>query len=106
MGGIEAGKPIPIGDAAVVFLADALSRVRTLNETESRILQRAISRETGAFRRWTLEDDRKLLKMHKAKISAVAIARTLGRSHDAVRCRLRNLKKSARARRQPTQSYT
>jgi serine/threonine-protein kinase RIO1 len=87
---------IHTGDAAVVYLADALSRVRALTETESRILHRALRRDAGMFRRWTAAEDAKLLKMHKAGIRAPGIAMTLGRSSDAVRRRLCDLKKGQR----------
>jgi hypothetical protein len=89
--------PIPTGDAAVVFMADALSRVRELSEIESRVLQRAITRNTGAFRRWTPAEDRKLMKMHKAKLRAAQMALSLNRSENAIYVRIRDLKKLARA---------
>lgn len=87
---------IPTGDAAVIELADALSRIRALDERESRILQRAITRDSGAFRRWTPEEDRKLLKMHKARIRCAEIAVTLNRKEGAVYRRLSDLKKAKR----------
>lgn len=89
---------IPTGEQAIVFLAEALGAERELSETESRILQRAIVRETGAFRRWTAADDTALLKMHKAKIRGAAIARSLNRSENSVYGRLRDLKKAGRVR--------
>ena len=88
---------LPIGDAAVVYLAEALGRVRELSDMESRILQRAITRDTGAFRRWTDEEDRKLMKMHKARIRGVEMAATLDRTEGSVYRRLSDLKKQARA---------
>lgn len=87
---------IPTGDRAVIELADALSRVRALDERESRILQRAITRDTGTFRRWTPDEDRRLLKMHKARIRCAQIAKTLDRTEQAVFTRLRDLKKVKR----------
>lgn len=87
---------IPTGDAAVIELADALSRIRALDERESRILQRAITRDNGTYRRWTQEEDRKLLKMHKARIRCAEIAKTLNRKEGAVYRRLSDLKKAKR----------
>ncbi|WP_343518106.1 hypothetical protein [Sphingomonas sp.] len=87
---------IPTGNAAIVELATALGRERALDERESRILQRAIIRDQGAFRRWTPADDAKLLKMHKARIRAAQMATTLNRTEDAVRRRLCDLKKARR----------
>jgi hypothetical protein len=86
------------GDAAVVFLAEALGRERQLTEHESRILQRAVKRGHGAFRRWTVGDDVRLMKMHKAKRRAADIAEALGRTEYAVTTRLRDLKKREKVR--------
>jgi hypothetical protein len=72
---------IPTGDAAVVFLADALCKERELSEVESRVLQRALTRETGAFRRWTPAEDAKLLKMHRARIHAGNLPRAGDAKH-------------------------
>lgn len=88
----------PTGDAAIVLLAEALGRLRELSETESRVLQRAITRDAGAFRRWTPQDDAKLLKMHKARIHGKQMAETLNRTEASVYGRLRDLKKRERAR--------
>jgi len=86
------------GDAAVVFLGEALGRERPLTEHESRILQRAVRHGAGAFRRWTDMEDRRLMKMHRARIRASDIAETLGRSEYSVATRLRDLKKRERVR--------
>jgi hypothetical protein len=90
---------IPTGEAAIVFFAERLGALRALDDTESRVLHRAIIRETGAFRRWTAQDDAKLLKMSKARIRQAQIAKTLGRSENSVEWRIRQLKKAGRARR-------
>lgn len=89
-------EPIPTGEAAIVHLAEALGKERALNETESRILQRAINRERGAFRRWTPADDQKLLKMHKARIRVSQMTGVLQRTENAIYLRLRDLKKAKR----------
>ena len=89
---------IHTGDAAVVYLAEALGRERPLSEVESRILGRAIRRDRGDFRRWTPDDDRRLLKAHKARIRVSEIAVTLGRTEDSVYTRLRDLKKREKVR--------
>lgn len=89
---------IHTGDAAVVYLAEALGRVRELTEIESRILGRAINRERGLFRRWTTDEDRRLMKAHWARIRVSEIAQTLHRTEDSVRTRLRDLKKRERVR--------
>jgi hypothetical protein len=89
--------PIHSGDAAVVYLAEALGKERPLSEVESRILHKAIRRDAGAFRRWTPEEDRKLLKMHKARIRGADIAVTLKRTEATVYQRLCRLKKRERA---------
>ena len=93
---MNAPAAIPTGNQAVIELADALSKVRALDDRESRILQRAISRDRGAIRRWTPHEDAKLLKMHKARIRCAQIATTLGRTDQAVFTRLRDLKKGKR----------
>jgi hypothetical protein len=89
---------IPTGEAAIVFFAERLGALRSLDETEVRVLNRAIIRETGAFRRWTAEEDTKLLKMHKAKIRGAQMAETLHRSVDSVVWRLRMLKKGRKGK--------
>lgn len=90
---------IPTGDKAALMFADALSVERALTEVESRVLQRLVNRDKGAFRRWSEQDDAKLLRMHKAKIRGADIAKTLGRSEDAVFVRLHRLKKAQRVKR-------
>ncbi|QPQ55584.1 hypothetical protein IC614_02995 [Allosphingosinicella flava] len=85
------------GDAAVVYLAEQLGRVKELTDFESRILHRAIRRDTGMFRRWTTAEDQRLMKMHKARIRASEMAVTLNRTEDSVRRRLCDLKKRERA---------
>lgn len=89
---------IHTGDAAVVYLAERLGQLRSLTDTESRILQRAIRRDDGTFRRWTESEDRSLLRMHKARIRASEMAVTLRRTEDSVRRRLCDLKKRERVR--------
>lgn len=90
---------IPTGEAAIVFFAERLGALRALDDTESRILQRAIIRETGAFRRWTKEEDAQLLRMSKARIRQAQIAVTLNRSEDSIRYRLQQLKKASKVKR-------
>lgn len=87
---------IPTDGDAVVFLAERLGRLRPLEEMEVRTLHLAIRRQQGAFRRWTSEEDAKLLRMHKAKIRGAEMAKTLNRSEDGVTARLRVLKKGMR----------
>lgn len=87
---------IPTGNAAIVELATELGKVRALNERESRILERAINRDRGAFRRWTPADDAALLKMHKARIRVSEMTTTLNRSEQSIFTRLRDLKKAKR----------
>jgi hypothetical protein len=87
---------IPTGNAAIVELAEALGRVRALDERESRMLERAINRDSGAFRRWTPTDDAKLLKMHKARIRVSEMTNVLNRSEQSIFTRLRDLKKAKR----------
>lgn len=89
---------IPSGEAAIVLLADALSRERPLSELESRILHRSIRRDQGAFRRWTPQEDDQLLKMHRARIRGAEMATTLNRTEATVYQRLCRLKKKERAR--------
>lgn len=90
--------PIPTGEQAIVFLAERLGSVRALDDIESRVLQRAITRERGGVRRWTAADDAMLLKMHKARIRGAEMAVTLRRSEQAVYTRLRDLKKRRKVR--------
>lgn len=89
--------PIPSGDAAVILLAEALGRHRALNDVESLVLERAITRQPKRDRRWTREEDRMLLKMCgrrvQARITAAAMAAQLGRTPQAVRQRLCDLRK-------------
>lgn len=87
---------IHTGDAAVVYLAEALGRVRELTDIESRILHRAIRRDAGQFRRWTQDEDRRLLRMSKSRIRVAEMAVTLSRTEDSVRTRLRDLRKRER----------
>ncbi len=88
-------EPIPAGDDAVIVLANALNRCRSLSDRESRILEMAICRQMGnpGIRRWSEEDDAKLLKMRKAGFRAEHIADQLDRTDDAVRSRIKLLKK-------------
>lgn len=89
---------IPTGEAAIVFFAERLGALRPLDDTETRALQRAIFRETGAFRRWVKQDDVRLLKMHKAGIRSPQIAETLSRTPEAVRRRLCDLRKAGKVK--------
>lgn len=89
---------IHTGDAAVVYLAEELGRCRELTEAESRILHRAMRRDAGANRSWTPSDDTKLRKMSKAGIRSPQIAKTLGRTPEAVRRRLCDLRKREKVR--------
>lgn len=89
---------LPVGEDAVVFLAERLGAVRALDDTESRVLQRALTRSAGGVRRWTASDDASLLKMHKARIRGAEMAATLRRSENSVYTRLRDLKKRERVR--------
>ncbi len=89
---------IHTGDAAVVYLAEALGQLRALTDTESRILHRALRRDAGLFRRWTPADDATLLKAHRARIRVSEIATTLGRTEQAVYRRLCDLKKREKVR--------
>jgi hypothetical protein len=86
------------GDAAVIYFAEALNKVRGLSDTESRILQRAMTRGSGMFRRWTAQEDARLLKMHKARFKAVDMALRLNRTDRSVYQRLHELKKRERVR--------
>lgn len=90
------GIMVPTGEAAIVFFAERLGALRALDDTEVRVLNVAIVRETGGFRRWTDAEDAQLLKMHKAKIRGAEMAVTLRRSEDSVVWRLRMLKKGMR----------
>lgn len=89
---------IPAGDAAVIVLAEALGRHRALTDSESLILERAINRQPKRDRRWSREEDRMLLKMCgrrvQARITAAAMAAQLGRTPEAVRRRLCDLRKA------------
>lgn len=89
---------IHTGDAAVVFLAEALGRCRELTDIESRILHRAIRRDRGDFRRWTEQDDARLRKMRRAGLRASDMADALNRTEDSVRRRLCDLRKRERVR--------
>jgi hypothetical protein len=89
---------IHTGDAAVVYLAEALGRVRELTDIESRILHKAIRRDQGVFRRWMPADDAKLLKMRRAGLRASDMASSLNRTEDSVRRRLCDLRKKERVR--------
>lgn len=93
---MNAQAAILTGDDAVIYLADALSRERALDDRESRILHRAINRERGAFRRWTPADDAQLLKMHKARIRVSEMTHTLQRTEASIYRRLCDLKKAKR----------
>jgi hypothetical protein len=83
---------------AVIYFAEALSRVRALSEHESIVLERAISAKPRPDRRWTPAEDGKLLKMSKARIRAVDMAETLRRTPEAVRRRLCDLRKKERVK--------
>jgi len=87
---------IPSGDAAIMFLADALSRERALTETESRVLQRAVRRDAGWRKSWTKQEDEMLHKMRRAGLSSVQMGEKLHRSPEAVRQRLCQLRKAGK----------
>ncbi len=89
---------IPTGEAAIVFFAEKLNAIRPLEDLEVRALHLAIQRDRGSFRRWTEDEDRRLLKMHKARIQGAQMAATLRRSEDSIYSRLRILKKKEKTR--------
>lgn len=79
---------------AIVSAFEALGKVRPLSDTESRILQRALSRtsDTRVYRRWTPEDDAALKRMARTRLRAPDIGQRLGRTAWSVRNRIKRLK--------------
>lgn len=84
------------GADAAIYFAEQLGRERALSEQESIVLERVISSKPRPDRRWTPEEDRKLLKMSKARIRGADMAETLKRTPWAVYRRLSDLKKRER----------
>lgn len=75
---------------------DALSRTRALTNAESLELENAIRNQTKGFpgnrTRWTAQDDDRLRKAIKARLSRRRMAEFVGRSPAAVRARLRTMR--------------
>lgn len=75
--------------------AEATDRLQVLIAEEQK-LARIAEPATQLQRRWTKEDDRRLVDMQSQHMTAPMIARRLGRSPWSVRSRTRTLKRKAR----------
>lgn len=78
-----------------LFFVEALSRARPLTDAEIHRLDQLLRRRPLApvLRRWSREDDGLLIGMQGARKHSAEIARTLKRTPDAVRSRIKHMKK-------------
>jgi hypothetical protein len=82
---------------AVAFaFADKLSRAGLMTDEDTELLC-SIERRNGSRNRWSKQEDRKLLRLRTfAPLHQVAVE--MGRSHEAVRQRLKKLRRKERQR--------
>lgn len=86
--------------ASIISRYQEIGRERALTDEESLTLEKAIRREgpAGIFRRWTLDENRELLKAAKQRGGLKEFAERTGRSYPSVQSQLRELKKQRRRR--------
>lgn len=86
--------------SAIIRHFEEIGRSRALTEEESRMLEKAVRAESegGIYRRWTLEDDRMLLKAAKERCGLKIYAESVGRSYASCQNRLAELKRQRRRR--------
>lgn len=75
--------------------ADKLSRAGLMTQEDTEMLC-SIERRNGARNRWSACEDRTLLRL-RTFASLHAVAQEMGRSHEAVRQRLKKLRRKERA---------
>lgn len=82
------------------FFADRLSLIGPLlpDETDALWEWSKLGDDLAGRRHWTAEEDAELIKRKLAGVSAPRIARELNRSADAVRSRVRQLRRRVRGR--------
>ncbi|WP_394648181.1 hypothetical protein [uncultured Sphingomonas sp.] len=82
------------------FFADRLSLIGPLlpDETDALWEWSKLGDDLEGRRHWTALEDAELMKRKLAGVSAPRIARDLGRSPDAVRSRVRQLRRRGRGR--------
>jgi hypothetical protein len=82
-----------------LYFADALNRMRPLTEEEATRVAALAGREPGerVLRRWSRADDRLMTALIGDGFSAPEIASRIGRTPWAVRSRIKQLKRKARA---------
>lgn len=78
-----------------LFFVEALSRARPLSDVEVHRLDQLLRRGPArpVLRSWSREDDGLLLGMREARKHAADIADALARTPDAVRSRIKHMKR-------------
>lgn len=85
---------------SVIQHYEEIGRTRALTEEESRELEKAVRAccDGAIYRRWTLADNRELLKCARERGGLKAYAEREGRSYAACQSQLRDLKRQRRRR--------
>lgn len=82
--------------AIAYAFADKLSRAGLMTDEDTELLC-SIERRNGSRNRWSKQEDRKLLRL-RPLAPLHKVAEEMGRSHEAVRQRLKKLRRKERQR--------